>query len=288
MERIIVFNKNFLRFLRQGRPLFNMLRSPQYNFKRLINYLLIRIQFTLRTTRVIGYPYDIIIDPCNICMLHCPLCPTGIGDTSRTKAILSFRLFKKIIDEIGEYVISVNFSNWGEPLLNRHLPEMIEYCKKVKYIPFVKFDTNLNVVLTKNTARRLLLSGLDLLSVSIDGVTQETYEKYRRGGDLRKVFDNLKLLIDERQKLGLEKPYIIWQFLVFKHNLHEIEEAIKIARKLVDAIKIASARAYTGTDVIKPTKENYEISKDYLPSPGSPWSHYDKDLKRVGSKKICD
>jgi MoaA/NifB/PqqE/SkfB family radical SAM enzyme len=185
-----------------------MLCSLRYNFKRLINYFLIRGQFALRTIKVIGYPYDILIDPCNICMLHCPLCPTGIKDTSRVKATLSFKLFKKIIDEVGGYAYSVNFMNWGEPLLNRHLAEMIKYCKKAKHIPFVRFDTNLNIMLTEKDAESLLLSGLDLLSVSIDGVTQETYEKYRKCGDLKKVLSNLKLLVNKRQRLEREKPYI--------------------------------------------------------------------------------
>ena len=54
------------------------------------------------------------------------------------------------------------------------------------------------------------------------------------------------------------------------------------------AIRVASARVYTGTDVIKPTKDNYEISKEYLPEPGSKWSHYATGLKRIGSKKVCD
>ncbi|MEM4468889.1 MAG: hypothetical protein QXS32_07495 [Candidatus Nezhaarchaeales archaeon] len=101
MEYTIIFDEDILK---QRKPLFNMLCSFRYDFKRLINYLLIKLQFSLRTTKVVGYPYDIIIDPCNICMLHCPLCPTGMGDTSRVKAILSFDLFKKIIDEIGDYV----------------------------------------------------------------------------------------------------------------------------------------------------------------------------------------
>lgn len=170
--------------------------------------MLIKLQFSLRTTKVVEYPYDIIIDPCNICMLHCPLCPTGVGDTSRVEAILSFDLFKKIIDEIGDYVYSVDFTNWDKPPLNKRLPEMIEYCKKVKHISFVKFDTNLNITLTERDAERLLLSGLGMFGVFMDGITQETYEKYRRSEDLKKVVDNLRLLLSKRRGLGLKKSYI--------------------------------------------------------------------------------
>jgi len=82
-------------------------------------------------------------------------------------------------------VYSVNFTNWGEPLLNKHLPDMIEYCKNVKHIPFVKFDTNFNVPLLKEFIDRLLSSGLDMLSVSMDGATQETMRSIEGVGILR-------------------------------------------------------------------------------------------------------
>lgn len=71
--------------------------------------------------------------------------------------------------------------------------------------------------------------------------------------------------------------------------MHEIRVAINFAHRIgVDSIRIASARVYTGTDIIKSTKDSYEVAKEYLPEPGSRFSHYTSDLKRVCSKKICD
>ncbi|MEM1510022.1 MAG: hypothetical protein QW096_09185 [Thermofilaceae archaeon] len=68
------------------------------------------------------------------------------------------------------------------------------------------------------------------------------------------------------------------QFLVFRHNLHEIRETINFARGIgVDAIRIVSARVYMRTDVIKLTKNGYEVSKEYLPELGSGFSHYTSD-----------
>ena len=286
MEKIIYFNTDLQKEL--VRPLIiRLLKS--LDLKRLMNYMLIRFQHSLRMVRVFGYPYDVIIDPCNICMLHCPLCPTGLGETSRRKAIMKFELFKKIIDEIGDYVISVNFTNWGEPLLNRDLPKMVKYCKKVKLIPLVRFDTNLNVDLDEKFCDEILLSGLDILSISIDGVSQKTYEVYRRNGDLAKVLRNIKLLVSRRKNLGLKKPYFIWQFLVFKHNIHEIPLAIRTAHEVgVDMIKIASGRVYMGDEAFRPIKELMQISKNILVQPGSYWSLYTKDLKKRARKRFCD
>lgn len=129
MEKVIYFNTSLRKELLRGVVLPLVLRG---DLKRLVNYLAVKLQYKLLVSKVYGLPYDVIIDPCNICMLHCPLCPTGRGETSRKRAVMEFELFKKIIDEIGDYVISVNFTNWGEPLLNRDLDRMIRYCKKVK------------------------------------------------------------------------------------------------------------------------------------------------------------
>ena len=284
--KLIFFNSSLKR--ERYRKIFEIICHLQKHYKRVINYLASNLFLYLKSIKA-SLPYDIIIDPCNICMLKCPLCPTGQQDPSREKTIMKFDLFKKVIDEIGEYIIFVNFTNWGEPLLNKNLYRMITYCKKVKHIPLVRFDTNLTVKLTDNEWEKLLTSGLDVLTASIDGLTQEVYEKYRRGGDINIVLNNLEKLISKKKQLKLSNPFIIWQFLVFKHNMFQIPEVIKFAKEIgVDAIKIASARVSTGIDIFTPLKVSFELSKDYLPEPGSYWSLYSKDLKKKSFKKNCD
>jgi hypothetical protein len=61
--------------------------------------------------------------------------------------------------------------------------------------------------------------------VSLDGVTQESYSKYRRKGDIALVRENTMRIQRARQRLGRATPKIVWQFLVFRHNEHEIEQA---------------------------------------------------------------
>lgn len=99
----IFFNQHFKRALKPST--FIMLKS--FSILRFFNYWLIKLQFKFRTLKVIRYPYEILIDPCNLCTLHRPLCPTDIGDRSRRKALLSFELFKRITDEIGPFIYSI-------------------------------------------------------------------------------------------------------------------------------------------------------------------------------------
>jgi len=88
----------------------------------------------------------------------------------------------------------------------------------------------------------LLDSGLHRLRISIDGSSQETYAAYRQGGDLGKVLEASRMLVHERQKRRTHKPLIIWQFIVFRHNEHELEDMRRKARLFgVDALDVKTA-----------------------------------------------
>jgi len=112
---------------------------------------------------------------------------------------------------------------------------------------------------------------LDKIVVSIDGITQETYSKYRQGGNFKAVMDNLKMLLRIRKQLRSSKPYITWQFLVFRHNEHEIDDVIKMGRKIgVDHVGIT--KAFIGDKDWMPLNPEYcnykaeEIKSDELTS----------------------
>lgn len=206
---------------------------------KLSNYILADVQKARQESILLGYPYWLVIDPCNQCNLSCPFCPTGQKRQARAKGKLKLDDFKLILDKLGPYLIHIDLVNWGEPLLNNHIYEMIKYAKQ--FHADIKIDSNLTY-LGEEAAKKLILSGLDKIVVSIDGITQQTYSKYRRGGNFKVAMDNLKLLLQKRKELGSQKPYITWQFLVFKHNEHEIDFVRTIGEKLgVDHVGITKA-----------------------------------------------
>jgi len=223
--------------------------------KKIENFILIEKQKLNREEYVQGYPYWLTIDPTNFCNLKCPFCPTGQNRKTRTRATLSLENFKSIINELGPYLIHIDFCNWGEPLLNKQIYEMIRIAKQ--YHIDTKVDSNLSQ-LSEQDAEDLILSGLDKIIVSIDGATPETYSKYRVGGDFHRVMDNLKLLIKKKRQLNTIYPYIRWQFLVFRHNEHEIEQVQIIGRDL--GIDVGITKAFIG-------------NKDWIPL-NNDYSHY--------------
>ena len=206
---------------------------------KLSNYIVADVQKARKEEVLFGYPYWLVIDPCNYCNLSCPFCPTGQKRGVRSKNQLSLKDFKAVIDKLGPYLIHVDLVNWGEPFLNSNVFEMIKYAKQ--YRADVKIDTNMNH-LDEKGIETLILSGLDKIVVSIDGLSQETYGKYRVGGEFSLAMNNLKLLIKKRKELKSAMPYITWQFLVFRHNEHEVEEAVKLGRQMgVDHVGVTKA-----------------------------------------------
>lgn len=204
-------------------------------FKKIVNLMLVESEWMLRRQTVWGRPYILIVDPTNVCNLRCPLCPTGTGDIDRGQSMLSYECFTQIIDRFAPYTYEVSLHNWGEPLLNKEIFKMIEYAQS-KNIG-TNMSTNLNTVRDsdiENTAR----SSLEYLIVSLDGTTDEVYSHYRRNGNFQMVMNNLQSLIEIKRRLKRRTPFIEWQFILMKHNIHQVEDARRIAKEIgVDLLR---------------------------------------------------
>jgi MoaA/NifB/PqqE/SkfB family radical SAM enzyme len=212
---------------------------------------------------VIGYPVELVIDPSNICNLHCPLCPTGQGRSDRSKGKMSFDNFRRIIDELGTYLYRVDLHNWGEPFLNDEIYRMISYARANNIE--VRVSSNLNII-DRAKAEKLVKSGLDVLIVSLDGASQETYVQYRIGGRFDKVLNSIKMVTEIKKELSASKPFIIWQFLVMRHNEHEISKAKGLARELaVDQVDLLAIHCDMGREIFWDDKTRLEKTAKWLP-----------------------
>jgi radical SAM protein with 4Fe4S-binding SPASM domain len=207
----------------------NKINRPNHTPKRFMNSSLVFVSRILRSSRVFGFPEHIIIEPTNVCDLRCPLCPTGSGAMKRKRGFLSLENFKKIVDEIAPCAYYLTLAGYGEPFLNKDIIEMIAYAKKRQLI--VNVATNAQHI-GSVAVDGVINAGLDRLVVSLDGISQPSYEKYRIGGDLSKVISAIKALVDQKRKSGKMLPYIAAQFLITKYNEHEIEGIKDLASQL--------------------------------------------------------
>lgn len=263
------------------------LLTPYFTPKKLANAVSAMLEaMVFRKSVVKSMPVKLTLDPTNICMLRCPLCPTGRQQKGRKKGKMDFLGFKKVVDEVGEYLYEIDLNNWGEPFLNSELLEMAEYAhgKKIK----TSINSNMNAMLSAETAEKIVESGLDVLYVSFDGTKQESYEKYRVGGKLETVKKNLLLVKKAKEEKKSKKPKVVWQFLVMRHNEQEIGELEKLKKELgVDEVVVGAVRADLGKEIFLTDKEKIEKYRKWLPS-DQKMSRYDyENKKRKLIKEYC-
>lgn len=182
--------------------------------------------------------------------------------------MMDFSLFTKIIDQSYQHLIYLLLYFQGEPFLNPAFFQMVEYASAKKI--FTATSTNGHYLSEKN-AEKIVQAGLDKLIISVDGTTQDSYEKYRQGGKLETVLSGIQNLVNARKKLNSTTPIIVMQFIVFKHNQHQINDFKRLANSLhVDKFEIKTAQIYdfeNGSDLIPDITEHsrYEKSgKKYL------------------------
>lgn len=215
-------------------------------------------------------PISIAIEPTTSCNLRCPECPSGLRSFTRETGMLEESFFHKTIDELYKDVFYLTFYFQGEPYLNPKFLEMVKYASSKNI--YTATSTNAHYLDDKN-AKATVESGLDRLVISIDGTTQESYQSYRIGGDLNKVMEGTKNILKWKKELRSKTPHVIFQFVVFRQNEHEVEAIKKLGKDLgVDEVKIKSAQIY-----------DYENGNERIPLNES-FSRYFKD--KDGNYKV--
>ncbi len=136
---------------------------------------------------------------CNIsCFQACCAPETGITRT-RQAGMLDFDLFTRVIDEAGPSLVRVDFFNYGEAFLHKRAVEMCEYIK-TKFPHIYLYTSTNGLALNEEKARRLVHSGIDEVTFSIDGASQDTYVRYRQRGKFDLAIANLRAMADEKAK----------------------------------------------------------------------------------------
>src|ERR671912_469705 len=166
---------------------------------------------------------------CNIsCNQACCAPETGITRT-RQAGMLDFDLFTRVLDEAGPTLGRVDFFNYGEAFLHKRAVEMCEYIK-TKFPHIYLYTSTNGLALTEEKARRLVHSGIDEVTFSIDGASQDTYVRYRQRGKFDVATANLRAMADEKQKSGRDVPHLNWRYILF--NWNDSDDEMNRARQL--------------------------------------------------------
>lgn len=202
----------------------------QYNTpKKMVNLASLLLQFALKRPVVTAYPSILKVEPTSRCNLRCPGCIAHGTDFPIEEGDMPLALFKKICDELGDYLYKISLYITGEPLLNNQIYDMISYATQKRIGTVI--STNFHAF-NEDKAERMIDAGLSHIIVCLDGVTQEVYERYRVGGNLDRVLRNLDILTRKKKEKGSKLPFLEIQAVRTGWNEAELPRIAKIAKQL--------------------------------------------------------
>lgn len=215
-----------------ARGVFWAWRNRQYlTIVKLTNMAAVNIQFKMKNERVVGRPYKMKIESTNICNTKCQLCPTGIGLEGRPKGKMSLDQFKTLIDKLRWHLLSLDLSMWGDPLIVPDIYDMIRYAHNRGIWTYI--SSNLHAFKpNKGQAEQLVNSGLDMLTCSLHGASQKTFEIYQPGKNFDEAVEKVRHIIEVRNRMGSATPQVQLNFVVTRHNEHERAAFEQLAEEL--------------------------------------------------------
>ncbi|MBI4611011.1 MAG: radical SAM protein [Candidatus Rokubacteria bacterium] len=192
------------------------------------------------------FPLFLNIDPTNACELRCEYCPTKYR--ARPWGFMDLELFRRVIDEVTDrpQLFMLNLHKDGEPLLHRRLHEMIRYAKDRKVARMIHMNTN-GVSLSREKALRLLDSGIDDITFSVDAASRETYAATKGRDKLHQVEENVRTFMALRTQRGQAHPFVRAKILEYSGTRREIEGFVARWSSIVDEVQVTGVHDWSGS-----------------------------------------
>lgn len=171
----------------------------------------------------------IYIEPTDQCNISCRTCIRNGWDESLGR--MSEETFERILDGVQKIspMPTIFFGGLGEPLFHKQTVEWIARAKAIG--TQVELITN-GTLLTEKRSRQLIEAGLDIIWVSIDGATPESYADVRLGAQLPKVLANLSRFRKMRPGGHYPRPEIGIAFVAMARNIDDLPEVLRLGRSL--------------------------------------------------------
>ncbi len=179
-----------------------------------------------------SYPRRLVFELTNACNLNCVMCGRNAADFKPTVFDMDvFRSFEPLMDTVEE----VTLMGWGEPTIHPHFNEMLEIINRHsarKY--FCSNGMNL-----KKIKDAIFDYKVDVFAVSLDGATDETNSRIRRGSKIDVITEDLKDIVRIKKERGLKYPWINFVFCAMKSNIHELPDLVRLAAEIgLDEVKV--------------------------------------------------
>ncbi len=186
---------------------------------------LITAYYIMFKPKKVNNPIHIQIEPTTLCNYDCLSCPRK--NIYKNFFNMDVNKFKKIIDEVRPLKVTLN--GLGEPLLHPNFYEIVKYMKDNGIS--VRITTN-GSLLTSRVSNDLIRLGVNLLNVSLDAATQETYNKVRFKYNFEKIKKNIINLQMLKRKARSKLPHIRTSFVIQRENYKELSKFILLNKGL--------------------------------------------------------
>jgi MoaA/NifB/PqqE/SkfB family radical SAM enzyme len=190
------------------------------------------------------------------------MCPRSAWPERWLHQDLSWQNFERLIPAL-KFFKHVHLSGWGEPLLH---PRLWDMAQAARYQGCTISLTTNGMNLTE-AMQVQVMAHLDMVAVSLDGATAETYERLRPGADFRRVTQQVAALCSRKRSLGRPRPEVVLLFMKMRPNLTELPAFIELAASLgVDRVNATNLDfipnpAMEGLSLIAPSPPSREIAE---------------------------
>jgi MoaA/NifB/PqqE/SkfB family radical SAM enzyme len=146
------------------------------------------------------------------------------------RGTLPIDVVKRVIDDAGPGLRRIDFFNYGEPFLYRHLLDALRYIRLVRPKTGIAISTD-GLQVREDVERAIVSEGLlDWITFSVDGCDAQSYRRYRIRGTFDTAFANLVRFHRRAQGSGIR---VTWQYVVFRWNDRDAQfhRAIEMAAR---------------------------------------------------------
>ena len=214
-----------------------------------------RVAKRLGLKRTPFLPTSIDVEPIDTCNFACDHCQVTHW-TRKTTRLTTERLIS-ILRQF-PMLRQIKLQGMGEPLLNRHLIEMLKEGEMGGRGVFIHTNGS---VYTENIAQGLSSLRGTTIIISMDGATAETFEAIRVNGNFQKVVDNVADLVRRRGRSVW--PGIELRSVVTLRNAHELIDLVRLAKRLgVDRLTVATWLADWGKEEMEGSIAPIDVSRE--------------------------
>jgi MoaA/NifB/PqqE/SkfB family radical SAM enzyme len=225
------------------------------------------MHYGFQSTDAEQFPSIIVLENTTVCNLRCIHCPQGQGYPERPDyhaVYMDWDVYTKAIDEIAEHKITLlRYSPAGEALIHPQFLDQVAYAKNKGVTPVNLTTNGLTLdnpaflagkrVPGKTILDLLLELGIDIIDISLDAATRESYERIRLLSSYHRVWSNIHRLLYLRDKR--KAPTKVMLSIIDQPESHdEVQDFVRQWTPLVDRV------------IVRPYLENLGLTPN---KPGS-------------------